>query len=276
LKSKSNPKRDHSLGTLNKNRILEILPRLSQKKGFEKGITLTDISKETKAKFPPKGFSKPTIISALKKLQADNRIFKSKSRYFLTDLFQDDGWSIFAGYLNYLLEGVSFHVLPVHIIRNINQSGAEENIGELLTQFSNYIGIFILYLLTETMRPTQKIIPTSMRVDKALDFIQTAMPYSDLFRAFLNFLPESYSKDIVLGAQMKEDSFKKLSNAFKKIYPSIYTIIEGGYSRYFQNFYLGILDNDCKHDWKETFVHKLGTHYRCTTCRSMVKSLARL
>ena len=75
-----------------------------QKKGFEKGITLTEIIKETKVKIPPKGFSKPTVISALKKLQDDNKLLKIKQRYFLSDIFQDDGWSIFAEYLNYLLE----------------------------------------------------------------------------------------------------------------------------------------------------------------------------
>ena len=51
------------------------------------------------------------------------------------------------------------------------------------------------------MRPTRQIIPMSMRIDKAHDFIQTAMPHLDLFGAFLNFLPEKYNKDIVLGVQ---------------------------------------------------------------------------
>ena len=278
LKSKGNVKRDHSLGTLNKNRIWEILPRLCQKKGFEKGITLTDILKETKAKFPPNGYSKPTVISALKKLQTDGKIFKFKRRYFLVDIFEDDGWSIFAGYLNYLLDWF-FDKLPLPSIQRIDQSSPDEdNIGELLFQFANRIGAFIVYLLIEAMRPTRKILPVYQRIEKALDFIQTAMPSSDLFRAFINFLPKSYSKNIILGAQMRENSFKKLSYDFRLIYHSINKSIEKGYLNYFKLFYLSRPENFdyCHHQWKETFVHKIGTYHRCIKCRAMVKSPSKL
>jgi hypothetical protein len=278
LKSKSNVKRDHSLGTLNKTRIWSILPRLCQKKGFDKGITLTDILKETKAKFPPNGYSKPTVISALRKLQADSKIFRIKSGYFLIDIFEDDGWSIFAGYLNYLLDRI-LHKLPLPSIQRIDQSDAEEdNIGELLFQFANRIGAFIVYLLIEAMHPTRKILPVHKRTEKAVDFIQTAMPSSDLFRAFINFLPESYSKNIVLGAQMRENSFKKLSYDFRLIYHSINKSIEKGYLNHFKHFYLSRPENFdyCDHQWKETFVHKIGMYHRCIKCRVMVKSPSKL
>ena len=146
----------------------------------------------------------------------------------------------------------------------------------MLVQFANHIGVFILYLLIEAMRPTRDLIPRSMRVDKALDFIQTAIPYSDLFNAFLNLLPRKYRKDIVLGAQMKENSFNKLTDAFRGIYPRFYKAIEGGYPQHLQDAYLEIRDDKCEHKWKQTFVHKIGMYYKCTRCRSMERSLTGL
>ena len=85
VNSKGNAKRDHLLGTINKYKIWWLLTKLSQKKGFEKGLTLTEILREIKVKIRPRGFSKPTVISALKKLQADGRLFKFKWRYFRRD-----------------------------------------------------------------------------------------------------------------------------------------------------------------------------------------------
>lgn len=260
------------MGTLNKNKIWRILPSLSQEKGFGKGITLTDILQETKAKFPPNGFSKPAIISALKKLQAEDKILKFKRRYFLLDIFEDDGWSIFAGYLNFLLQHKTFHSHPVHVTR-ISHPDPEKDLEEIFMQFSNYIGTFVLYLLIEAMRPTRKLVPKSLRIDKALRFIQIAMPHKDLLEAFLNFLFPMHNKDIVLGTEIRRDSINKFSNAFRKINPSIHQILEGGYPQYFKNYYLDIQDDECKHVWKKTFFHKLGRrYYSCTRCHSVVNS----
>ncbi len=285
MKSKSNVKRDHSLGTLNKNKIWNIIPGLCQKKGFENGITLTDILKESKAKFPPNGYSKPTIIKALKKFEADDRLLKIKSRYFLVDIFEDDGWSIFGRYLNFLLLNTTFHNKSVNVTR-ISHPDPERDLGEIFLQFSNFIGIFVLYILIEAMRPTRKLVPRPLRIDKALSFIQTAMPHKDLLTAFLKFLPPIHNKDIVLGAEIRRDRINKFSNAFRYIYPSIHETLEGGYIQYFKNCYLDIQDknfdhvwkNDiqdakCDHVWKKTFFHKLGRwYYSCTRCTYVVNS----
>ncbi len=272
MKSKGNVKRDHSLGTLNKNKIWSILPWLSQKKGFEKGITLNDILKETKAKLPPKGFTKPTVLSALEKLQADDRIFKSKRRYFIADIYEDDGWSIFAGYLNFLLQHTTFHNHPIKVTR-ISHPDPEKDFGEIFMQFSNYIGAFVLYLLIEAMRPTRHLVPRTLRIEKALKFIQTAMPHEDLLRAFLVFLGPMHDKDIVLGTEIRRESINKYSNAFRNIYPSIHQLLEGGYIQYFKYWYLDNQVDKCNHVWKKTFVHKLGRRYHsCTRCYSVVHS----
>jgi hypothetical protein len=60
-------KRDHSLGRINKNRIWEIIQEISQEKGFDKGIRLTEILRENDAKIP-KGLSKPAVISRVRKI----------------------------------------------------------------------------------------------------------------------------------------------------------------------------------------------------------------
>jgi hypothetical protein len=62
-------------------------------------------------------------------------------------------------------------------------------------------------------------------------------------------LPDTVAKDIVLGAEMREASHGKLSNAFKNVYPSIYKTIEEGYTQYFQDFCFGTIDDysNCRH-----------------------------
>jgi hypothetical protein len=198
-------------------------------------------------------------------LQDEDKIYKSKRRYYIAEFYQDNGWSIFAGYLNFFLTW-----------KRISQSPIEDGIEETLIQFANHIGAFMLYTLIEAMRPTRNIIPRSMRIDKAHDFIEIAIPHMDLFSAFVNSLPKAYRKDIVLGAQMRENSFNKLFNSFRNIYPHFYKNIEQGYQDYFQGAYLETIDDysNCRHEWKETFVHKLGLYDKCRKCRAFKKSLS--
>ena len=50
VNSKGNAKRDHLLGTINKYKIWWLLTSSLQKKGFEKGLTLTEILREIKVR----------------------------------------------------------------------------------------------------------------------------------------------------------------------------------------------------------------------------------
>lgn len=273
LKSKGYAKRDNSIGTINKDKIWRILLPLFQRKEPGTGVMLKEILRENNAKIHSKGLSKPSVINALEKLQAEDKLYKSKARYYLAEFFRDDGWSIFADYLNFFLKQ-SFFISPSDSIRS-SQSSIDGDIEKILFHFTNQIGAFILYVLIEAIRPTRRLIPRTMRIEKAKDFLQDAIPYLDLLSALLSSLPEPYRNNIVLGAQMKENSFNKLSDAFRNMYPHFSKDIEQGYSEYFQNFYLDTIDDyrSCRHEWKEVFVHKIGKQYKCRKCRAFAKSL---
>ena len=143
-----------------------------------------------------------------------------------------------------------------------------------IIEFANLIGAFVAYLLIESMRPTRTLLPIPFRVEKAENFIETALNPAGLLTTFLSVLPDSYRKDVILGVQMNEKSLNELSDAYKRIYPSFSKFIEEKYLEHFDIFYVDEPEeyNYCQHKWKESFVHKVGVYYRCDKCQIMVKS----
>jgi hypothetical protein len=249
---------------------------------YGKGISIKELTEKTKTKLPskgklPNGLTRQTVSSLLKELISDGKVFKVKNKYYKEDLYRDDGWSIFGRYLGGLLRDKRFYGFPQDHISQMHLSDAfsnSDNAKESIFEFANLIGAFVAYLLIESMRPTRTLLPIPFRVEKAENFIETALNPAGLLTTFLSVLPDSYRKDVSLGVQMNEKSVNELSNAYKKIYPSFSEFIEEKYLEHFQNFYVHELEeyNYCQHKWKESFVHKIGVYYRCDNCQIMVKS----
>jgi hypothetical protein len=243
---------------------------------YGRGISITELAKKTETKLRPKGLTRQTVSSLLKELIRDGKVFKVKNKYYKEELYRDDGWSIFGGYLGGLLRDKRFYGFPQDHISQMHLSDAFPNNDKTkksIIEFANLVGAFVAYLLIESMRPTRTLLPTPFRVEKAKDFIATALDPGGLLATFLSILPESYRKDAG-SLQMIEKSLDKLSNTYKKIYPSFSKFIEEKYLEHFQTFYVHDPEeyNYCQHAWKECFVHKIGVYYRCDKCQIMVKS----
>jgi hypothetical protein len=83
-------KRDHWRKSIHKHSICNILFPSSKRK---EGMTEKEI--QTKLDY----LSHKTIFNLLNELISEDKVYKSKMKYYL-DLFIDDGWYIFAEFLN--------------------------------------------------------------------------------------------------------------------------------------------------------------------------------
>ena len=64
------------------------------------GITAEEIESRLASRKPPINLTVRAIYRLLNQLIAEDKVFKSKKKYFLKDLFIDDGWSVSAEFLN--------------------------------------------------------------------------------------------------------------------------------------------------------------------------------
>jgi len=77
--------------------------------------------------------------------------------------------------------------------------------------------------------------------------------------------------------QLENKRHGKLSEIFKKLYPSINDGLENFW--YQSMMYWMKIDEDksltesCLHDWKRYEFFKIGTHYRCEKCRLIITEL---
>lgn len=208
---------------------LLILTIISKSSASGNGITITEISRETR-------LTRQTVYSLVKELLETGRITKTRKRYFVPDNMVDDYWTTLAYYLEYLLimSSVSgFRIDPIQ--KNwLNSEG--DDIEGTLYKIANRIGAFITFVLIEAMRPSKKIMSPIERTTKSLNFIKSSISLDYLFRTFINMLPDALSKDIVQGAQLRKASHDRLSSAFRYVYPSIYKSIREGLDEYSHTF----------------------------------------
>jgi hypothetical protein len=265
LKCKGNKKKRHNvIGDLHKKKVLNIISST-----FGSGITLTEITKKTR-------FTRQAVHPFLKELVKEAKIFKAQNRYYLEKYFSDD-WTIFGEYLGFILGGKDFRKMKLDHISKIDLeqifANRDDNIEKAIFEFANRIGPFMVYLLIELMRPTNTLLPINMREEKALDFVKSALPLDYLLRSFLFSLPPSFNEAMHFGVQMKQEKLEKLTNAYKKVYPSFHKYMEAGYLNHFKNIFLNVEENysSCKHEWRQVSIHKIGTFYECNRCYAIVK-----
>jgi len=150
---------------------LLILTIISKSSASGNGITITEISRETR-------LTRQTVYSLVKELLETGRITKTRKRYFVPDNMVDDYWTTLAYYLEYLLimSSVSgFRIDPIQ--KNwLNSEG--DDIEGTLYKIANRIGAFITFVLIEAMRPSKKIMTPIERTTKSLNFIKSSNPYT--------------------------------------------------------------------------------------------------
>ena len=79
----------------------------------KEGITAEEIVNRLASRKLPKRLTVRTVHRLLNQLFAEDRVFKLNKKYFLKDLFIDDGWSVFADCLSKLGNKNEFLLVPV-------------------------------------------------------------------------------------------------------------------------------------------------------------------
>lgn len=243
--------------TIHKNTICKILLPSSL---HREGLAVKQI--HSKMKF----VTNKTVYNLLKELIIEDRAFESKRKYFL-NLFFDDGWSVFAGFLEeFLLRQHSLAELPLQKVRS-NGNIFSDDLENEIHNFGNIIGVFIMYVMIESLRPNKRMIGREARDQIWLNFLQKAvyMPY--ILDRFKEQLPESIDfYRIIFGSD--NVSFEKLYNAYNNVYP--------GFSEFMNNSFKNYVNSvepfeACDHEWRKVKVHKIGDRHECRKCLGLAK-----
>jgi len=206
-----------------------------------------------------------TVYNLLKELIIEDRVFKSKRKYFL-NLFFDDGWSVFTRFLQEFLlrqEDIIFPQQKFYSNRHIFSSDLENEIYN----FGNIIGAFIMYVLIESLRPNQRMIRRESRDQIWESFLQKAVFLPYLLQRFWEQLPEKLDfYRIIIGGD--NTSFDKLYNAYNNVYPNFSEFADNKFKEYLSSVKPFKF---CDHEWLKVKVHKIGDRYECRKCLGLAK-----
>jgi hypothetical protein len=99
--------------------------------------------------------------------------------------------------------------------------------------------------------------------------IDVAISLEDILYGFQNYLTSSHNIKRMYD-EMTKDDFEKVSEAFKKVYPSIFMHLEEDWKTFCTSFIeKPPLDNKykhCDHKWDEHYMYKFGKYYECSKC----------
>jgi hypothetical protein len=248
-------KRDYSISALHKIRIYEILLPSSVQK---KGMTAKEI--QTKLNY----LSLRTVFNLLKELEEEGRVFKLKAKYYL-DLFIDDGWSIFAEFLNEFQKQYHLNEIPLRKVYSRGHSFHDQLENEIFN-FGNVIGAFITYILVESLRPNEKMIPRFKRHTILIEFLHRAIDTDSIFSRFIRLLPSDSNADrLIMGLDSK--SMDKITSAYNNVYSGLSEVLD--YS--FREYISFNTNKSCNHKWHRVDIHKVGKRLECRKCLGLVE-----
>lgn len=249
-------KRDYSLGSLHQKAIFDIVFSRSVQM---KGTKVDEITKILK-------LSHKTIYNNLDKLQAENKIFKSKHEYYVKSLFIDDGWKVFAEFLKNFLR--LYRLNKNSLIRYYSHGYTfHDELETEIFNFGNMIGAFITYILVESLRPNEKATAEN-RLDVIVRFLQNAVDMNTIFLLFVKIFPQDSRNQLMMGVDKK--LLDKTVNAYNNVYPGFSESLDYGFKEYVgSNFEVS---KSCDHQWREVRIHKLGEYLECKKCMALVNT----
>lgn len=262
-RNESFKKRDYSIRTIHKNLVCKILFLSSLRRV---GMTKKEIHEELKRSMQTP--VKPeTVRNLLNDLQHENRVFKFKKKYLL-DLFFDDGWSVFARFLEEFLYTTQHNLkeIPLQKIHS-HRYIFSDNLENEIYNFGNVIGAFIMYVLVESFRPNERMIGREARDQIWKSFLERAvyMPY--ILDRFKGQLPEGMDiYQISLGSD--NQSFDKIHNAYNNVYPGFSEFIDKSFKDHVRS---AVPFEPCDHEWRKVKVHKIGDRHECRKCLGLAK-----
>lgn len=225
----------------------------------KEGITAEEIVNRLASRKLPKRLTVRTVHRLLNQLFAEDRVFKLNKKYFLKDLFIDDGWSVFAEFLN------EFQIQNrLNKIALLKMYSDGQTLEDMILNFGNVIGAFITYILIESLKPNERLISISERTQISKDFLQDAVNMQLILPSLLRILPGSPDR-MIMGKD--QESLEKIASAYNTVYPGFSELLDDSFRKYISFD----RDKSCEHEWHRINIHKIGERFECRKCLGLVE-----
>lgn len=251
----------HPIGDIHKNEILKIIRNHSV---FEKGVYQHEIIKQTR-------LSRQTVYAILKKLTAEKKIMKSQGKYIITESDEDIFFILmFEAHLDRWLNRMLIaNHQEKRFSSSLENSNDTDSMQKRIFKFANVIGVFIIYLLVTGKRPTTEYnLEYEKREYLIRDIVQGRIFLENVLLGFNNYLLRKTNNK--LYEEMNKNDFDKLSKAFMKVYPELYTDLEQRWKTLAQHYIHELPTNidfkNCKHKWEKHYIFNFGEYYQCINC----------
>jgi hypothetical protein len=229
------------------------------------GITAEEIESRLASRKPPINLTVRAIYRLLNQLIAEDKVFKSKKKYFLKDLFIDDGWSVSAEFLN---EFQSQNFLTKISSLGIFSNGRtfHDELENTILNFGNAVGAFVIYVLVESLRPNERLIPIDEKTQILHNFLKNAFSLPNLLPSFLRILPGNADR-MIMGTD--NESLERILHGYDHAYPGFRTVLDDSFREY--SSFNWSKSKSCDHEWHRVNIHKIGERFECRKCLGLVE-----
>jgi hypothetical protein len=206
-----------------------------------------------------------TIFNLLNELLAEDKVFKSEKKYYIKDLFLDDGWSVFAEFLKNFQRQYRLSKIPLRRIYSHGHAFHDELENEIFN-FGNVIGAFITYILIESLRPNERATALD-RYDILIKFLQNAVDMNSIFLQFEKILPQDSTNQLIMGLNNK--LLEKIIDGYNNVYPGFSELLDYGFRKYIS--FDWSKSKSCDHEGHKVKIHKIGDRFECSKCLGLVE-----
>ncbi|MGH9975726.1 MAG: hypothetical protein ACRD8Z_07810 [Nitrososphaeraceae archaeon] len=231
----------------------------------KEGITADEIVNRLASRRPPIFLTVRVVYRLLKQLIEEDKVFKSKryKKYFLKDLFIDDGWSVFAEFLNEFQRQNLLNRISSLEIYSDGHTFHDELENKILN-FGNVIGALVTYILVESLRPNERLIPIPERTQILRNFLESAFSLQYVLPSFRRMLPGNADR-MIMGTD--NESLERIVDACDHVYPGFRELLDNSFRKYISFDW----DKTCDHEWHKVFIHKIGERFECRKCLGLVE-----
>jgi hypothetical protein len=231
-----------------------------------KGITAEEIVNRLASRKPPINLTDRSVYRLLEQLITEDKVYRSKSKkkYFLKDFIIDDGWSIFAEFLNEIQnQNLLSKISSLKIYSN--ERAFSNELENTISDFGNIVGAFVTYILVESLRPNERLFPIQKRIQTLNDFLDNSLSLRNILPSLLRIIPGNPDR-MIMGTD--NESFESLVNAYDHVYPDFRELLDNSFKRY-SNFNWS-KSLSCDHEWHRVNIHKIGERFECRKCLGLV------
>jgi hypothetical protein len=152
----------------------------------------------------------------------------------------------------------------------------EADLKKYIFEYANRVAAYLAYVFIESLRPRKNVKSDHVRYTLIKKFLDGALLSWTEFLLY-------FHADISIKTKGKrhyeldDSTWKKVSEAYKNLYPYWTELIEVSYQDYcniiFSNKYGATeMNANCAHEWKKRHILKIGDRYQCLKCDRIVTS----